>query len=170
MFETGWRFYGVDLSSIPGISAGAISTLMSKVGTRAQLLQAFATADKFVSWLGLCPDNRLSGCKVLKAKTKRVPSRLARALRLVAFGVQRSDSEMGQLVRRFKGKLVKADGITAAAHKLGRVLYGVIKSQKPYAPKEAFKLTPPKLVRRRDRLAKEAAALGFMLSELPTAA
>jgi len=36
-------------------------------------------------WLGLCPDNRVSGGKVLKAKTRKVVSRVAAAaLRLAA--------------------------------------------------------------------------------------
>jgi len=41
IFQTGWRFYGVDLSSIPGVSAGLISALISEGGTRAQMLRAF---------------------------------------------------------------------------------------------------------------------------------
>jgi transposase len=170
VYQTGWRFYGVDLSSIPGVSAGVISTLASEVGTREQMLKAFRSAEAFASWLGLCPDNRVSGGKVLKAKTRKVPSRLARALRLAAFGLQRSETQMGQLLRRFKGKLGKAEGITAVAHKLARVIYGVIKNQQSYDPNEAFKISPQKLQRRRNRLQQEAAALGFALTPLPAAA
>jgi len=170
IYQTGWRFYGVDLSDIPGVSAGVLSTLVSEVGTREQLLGSFRSAAAFASWLGLCPDNRVSGGKVLKAKTRKVPSRLARAMRLAAFGLQRANSEMGQMLRRFKGKLGKAEGITATAHKLARVIYGVIKSQRSYDAAEAFKTTPQKLERRRRRLEEEAAKLGFALTQLPAAA
>lgn len=170
IYQTGWRFYGVDLSDIPGVSAGLISSLVSEVGTREQMLGAFRSAGAFASWLGLCPDNRVSGGKVLKARTRKVPSRLARALRLAAFGLQRSDDPMGQMLRRFKGKLGKAEGTTATAHKLVRVIYGVIKSQRSYDAKEAFKLSPQKLERRRRRLQEEAAKLGFALTQLPAAA
>lgn len=170
IYEVGWRFYGVDLSGIPGVSAGVIASLISEVGTRDQLLEAFRSAEAFASWLGLCPDNRVSGGKVLKAKTRQVPSRLAKALRLAAFGLQRSETPMGRLLRRFKGKLGKAEGITAMAHKLARVIYGVIKGQRAYDEKEAFKISPQKLERRRRRLEQEAAALGLALTELPTAA
>lgn len=169
IFQTGWR-YGVDISSIQGVSAGLPSTLLSEVGTREQLLGAFGSAEAFASWLGLCPDNRVSGGKVLKARTRKVPSRLARAMRLAAFGLQRSDNPMGQLLRRFKGKLGKAEGTTATAHKLARVIYGVIKSQRGYDEKEAFKVTPQKLARRHRRLQEEAAKLGFALTQLPAAA
>ena len=170
IFQAGWRFYGVDISDIPGVSAGLISTLVSEVGTREQMLGAFRSAETFASWLGLCPDNRVSGGKVLKARTRKVPSRLARALRLAAFGLQRSDDPMGQMLRRFKGRLGKAEGTTATAHKLARVIYGVIKNQRSYDEKEAFKISPQKLERRRRRLQEEAAKLGFALTQLPAAA
>jgi hypothetical protein len=59
-----------------------------------------------------------------------------------------------------KGKLGKAEGITAGAHKLARIIHGMLKSQKPYDEKEAFKLTPQREARRRQALEKQAAALG----------
>lgn len=170
VYQTGWRFYGVDLSHIPGVSAGVLSLLTSEVGTREQMLGAFPSAGAFASWLGLCPDNRVSGGKVLKAKTRKVPSRLARTLRMAVFALQRNQSPMGQTLRRFKARLGKAEGITATAHKLARVIYGVIKSQRSYDEQEAFKLTPQKLQRRRHRLEQEASALGFTLTPLPAAA
>lgn len=163
VFETAWRFYGVDLGGVPGISAGVLCALISEVGTREQLLAAFPTPERFASWMGLCPDNRISGGKVLKAKTRKVVSRLAIALRLGVFGLQRSQTQMGGYMRRMKGKLGKAEGTTAAAHKLARIIHGMIKSQKPYDEKEAFKLTPQNEARRRKALEKQAAALGFTL-------
>ncbi len=89
---------------------------------------------------------------MLKAKTRKVKSRLAGAFRLGVFGLEESQTEMGGYFRRMKGKLGKAEGITAAAHKLARVVYGMIKSQKPYDEKEAFKLTPQSQARRRKSL------------------
>ena len=163
VFETAWRFYGVDLGGIPGVSSGLLSTLISEVGTREQLLAAFPTPERFASWMGLCPDNRISGGKVLKAKTRKVKSRLAGAFRLGAFGLQRSQTEMGAYLRRMKGKLGKAEGTTATAHKMARIVHGMIKSQKPYDEKEAFKITPQREARRRKSLERQAAALGYTL-------
>ncbi len=163
VFETAWRFYGVDLGGVPGISTGLLCALISEVGTRDQLLAAFPTPERFASWMGLCPDNRISGGKVLKAKTRKVKSRLAGAFRLGVFGLQKSQTQMGGYLRRMKGKLGKAEGTTAAAHKLARIVHGMIKSQKPYDEKEAFKLTPQSVARRHKALEKQAAALGFTL-------
>jgi hypothetical protein len=138
VFITAWRFYGVDLCGVPGISAGLLCALISEVGTREQLLESFPSLERFVSWMGLCPGNRISGGKVLKAKTRKVKSRLAGAFRLGVFGLQGSQTEMGGCLRRMEGKLGKAEGTTAAAHKLARIVHGMIKSQKPYDEKEAF--------------------------------
>ncbi len=163
VFETAWKFCGVDLGGVPVISAGLLCALISEVGTREQLLAAFPTPERFASWMGLCPDNRISGGKVLKAKTRKVQSRLAAAFRLGVFGLQRSQTQMGGYLRRMKGKLGKAEGTTAAAHKLARIVHGMIKSQKPYDEKEAFKLSSQSEARRRKALEKQAAALGFVL-------
>lgn len=168
VFAAAWRFYGVDLSAVPGISAAVLCALMSEVGTRAQFLAAFPTAAHFASWLGLCPDNRISGGKVLKANTRKVQSRLARALRLGVFGLNRSENQMGLYVGRMKSRLGKAEGITAGAHKLARVIHGMIKNQTAYNEAESFKITPLSRRRRERALAKQAAALGYEL--LPKAA
>jgi transposase len=153
IFDEARRFYGVDLSAIPGVGAGLLAVLMSEVGTRDQLMAAFRSASAFCSWMGLCPDNRVSGGKVLKAKTRKIPSRVARALRLGIFGLQNSATKLG-----------KAEGLTAAAHKLCRIIYGVIATQRAYNENEAFKITPQSAARRRRILEKQAAALGLQLT------
>jgi transposase len=163
VFEQAWQFYGVDLSVVPGLGVSALSVLMSEVGTRADLLRAFRSAEAFASWQGLCPDNRISGGRVLKAKTRKVPSRLARAFRLGIFGLQRSAHKMGEYVRRLKGRLGKAEGLTAAAHKLARIVYGMIFHQTPYDEANAFKTSSLSLARQKQQLQKLADALGFQL-------
>ena len=157
------RFYGVDLSEIDGVSSGLLSVLMSEVGTAEQLKAAFATSERFCSWLGLCPDNRISGGRVLKAKTRRVKSRLAAALRLCAFGVGNGKSKLGEYTRRMKGRLGKAEGITATAHKIARIIYAMITNQQPYEEEIAFKLSPLNRERQLRRIEKQAAQLGFKI-------
>ena len=165
--EQACQFCGVDLSAVPGLGANGLSILMSEIGTRENLLKSFRSPEAFCSWMGLCPDNRISGGKVLKAKTRKVPSRLARALPLGMFGLNRSDTKMGRHCRRLKGRLGKAEGLTAGAHKLARVLYGMILHQSPYEEENAFKATPASLARQRKHLEKQAALLGLQLTPLP---
>jgi len=163
IFEEAWRFFGVDLSAVPGVGGGLLSTLMSELGTREQILKQFGSGPALASWLGLNPDNRISGGKVLKAKTRKVASRLAKALRMGVFGLQKSHTKLGDYVRRMKARLGKAEGIVAGAHKLLRIIYGMIKNQMPYNEIEAFKTTPQTAARRRRNLEKQAAALGLQL-------
>lgn len=118
VYEEAHRLLGVDLSSVPGISGGVLCTLMSEIGTASHLREKFRSAEAFASWLGLCPDNRISGGRILKAGTRKVSNRIANILRLAANALSRADGPMGDYVRRFKGRLGKAEGIVAGAHKM----------------------------------------------------
>ena len=163
IFEEGWRFYGVDLSAVPGVGSSVLGTLMSELGTGSQIKSAFRSAEAFASWLGLCPDNRVSGGRVLKAKTRKVVSRVAAALRLAAQSLRNSEHKLGEDCRRMKARLGKAEGLTATAHKLARILYAVITRRVAYNEAEAFKKTPATPARRISNLQKQAAKFGLQL-------
>ncbi len=163
VFEEGWRFYGVDLSAVPGVGSAVLGIFMSELGTGSQIKQSFRSAEAFASWLGLCPDNRVSGGKVLKAKTRKVVSRVAAVLRMAAQTLRNSENKLGEYCRRMKARLGKAEGITATAHKLARILYAVITRRMPYNEDEAFKQTPATQARRLFNLQKQAAKLGLQL-------
>jgi len=90
----------------------------------------------------LCPDNWVSGGKVLKAKTRKVVSRVAAALRLAAQSLRQSENKLGEYGRRMKARLGKAEGLTATAHKLARILFAMITRRAPYDEDQAFKQTP----------------------------
>ena len=50
-------------------------------------------------------------------------NRIATLLRLAANSLGRAQGRMGDFVRRFKGRLGKAEGIVAGAHKLARIIW-----------------------------------------------
>jgi hypothetical protein len=71
---TGWRDFGgvfaqdgVDLTQIDGINVGVAQTLISEVGLD---MSRWADEHHFASWLGLCPDHRITGGKVLRRGTR----------------------------------------------------------------------------------------------------
>ena len=68
------RITGVDLTRIDGIDVMVAQTLISEVGLD---MSRWKTEAHFASWLGLCPDNRISGDKVLGRGTRRVINRAA---------------------------------------------------------------------------------------------
>lgn len=121
VFAEGWRFYGVDISAVPGVGSAVLGTFMSELGTGSQIKSAFRSAEAFASWLGLCPDNRVSGGKVLKAKTRKVVSRVAAVLRLAAQTLRNSDNKLGEYCRRMKARLGKAEGKRHASSRMKRV-------------------------------------------------
>src|SRR3954462_6110365 len=67
--DEAYRVLGVDLTTVPGISVLHVQTVLAEVGPD---LSRFPTAAAFSSWMGLCPDNNVSGGKILRAGTRRV--------------------------------------------------------------------------------------------------
>jgi transposase len=154
------RLFGVDLTTIPGIDVLTAHTILTEVGPD---LSKFPTPDAFASWLGLCPDNRISGGKVLSVKTRRVKNRAALALRMSAQAVQGSRAALGGYYRRMRAKLGGPKAITATAHKLARVVYHLIKTGQPYDESIFRKHEEHHRDRVQRRLHAQAAALGLRL-------
>ena len=136
---------------------------MSELGTATHVRQKFRSAEAFASWLGLCPDNRISGGRILKAGTRKVSNRIATILRLAANALSRAEGRMGDYVRRFKGRLGKAEGIVAGARKLARITWAMVVSGQPYDETKAFQTTPASAARRLKNLQNQAQALNMKL-------
>ena len=96
VYEEAHRLLGVDLSSVPGVSGGVLCVLQSELGTATHIRKKFRSAEAFASWLGLCPDNRISGGRILKAGTRKVTSRIANILRMAANALSRAPGPMGE--------------------------------------------------------------------------
>jgi len=114
---------------IYGINVLVAQTLIAEVGLDMNRWPAEA---HFASWLGLCPDNRISGGKVLKRGTRKVVCRAATALRQAASTLLRSKTYLGAQYRRLRTKLGAPKAITAMAHKLARLVYRMLKFGEEY--------------------------------------
>ena len=158
------RITGVDLTRIDGIDVMVSQTILSEVGLD---MSRWKTEAHFSSWLGLCPDNRISGDKVLGRGTRRVVNRAATALRQAANTLMRSRSYLGAQYRRLRTKLGAPKAITAMAHRLARLVYRMLKYGQGYVDKgteyyeERFRQQQIQLLRRK------AAKLGLQVAELP---
>jgi transposase len=126
------RITGVDLTRIDGIDVMVAQTLLSEVGMD---MSRWNTEAHFSSWLGLCPDNRISGDKLLGKGTRHVVNRAATALRLAARNRIRSRSYLGAQYRRLRTKLGAPKAITAMAHRLARLVYRMLKYGQQYLDK-----------------------------------
>src|SRR5437762_6119662 len=98
-------------------------------------MSRWKTEAHFSSWLGLCPDNRISGDRVLRRGTRRVINRAATALRLAATTLLRSQSYLGAQYRRFRSRLGAPKAITAMAHKLACLVYRLLRWGQAYVDK-----------------------------------
>lgn len=155
-----YRIFGVDLTEVPGVSSLTAHALLTEVGPD---LRRFPNAAAFASWLGLCPDNRISGGRVLSVVTRKVKNRLTMALRMAAQSLHRSQSFLGQYFRRMRVRLGPPAAITAAAHKLARILYHLIITRQPYQESTFAALEERAQHRQLLRLKKQAASFGFQL-------
>ena len=122
----------MDLTRIDGIDVMVAQTLLSEVGLD---MSRWKTEAHFASWLGLCPDNRISGDKVLGKGTRRVVNRAATALRMAANALIRSRTYLGAQYRRLRTKLGAPKAITAMAHRLARLVYRMLKYGQRYVDK-----------------------------------
>ena len=155
-----YRIAGVDLTAIPGLQATTAYTLLSEIGPD---VSKFPSAKHFASWLGLCPDNRVSGGRVLSVKTKPVANRAAAALRLAATTLQRNQSRLGDFYRRMRGKIGPPEAVTATAHKMACLVYHLLKTKKPYSETYAARHDEQRKRRWVVKLQNQAKSLGFAL-------
>jgi transposase len=59
----------------------------------------------FASWLGLCPNNKVSGERVLSSRSRKVNNRAATTLRLAAMMLGKTDTPLGAFYRRKRAQL-----------------------------------------------------------------
>jgi transposase len=154
--------FGVDVTAIEGIGPRAALTLLTEVGAD---LSAFASEKHFCSWLGLCPDNRISGGRVLSSHTRRVVNRMADVLRMSATTLKSSQTALGAFYRRMVAKLGPAEGITAVAHKLARLLYSLIKHGHNYIRTGMAEYEKKNADRKMKALKRMAQSLGVQILE-----
>jgi transposase len=127
--ESLYKMCGIDLTLIDGINALTVQTVISEVGLD---MSKWKTSKHFASWLGLCPNNEVSGGKVLKTKTKKTSNRANAVLRMAAQSLYRSDCALGTFFRRMRAKHGSPKAITATAHKLVRIIYIMLRDSKEY--------------------------------------
>jgi len=117
------------LTEIPGLDVNSIIKILEEIGTD---MTKWPSAKHFASWLGLCPGNKISGGKILSSSTKPTANRAAQALRLCANALYRSKTALGAYFRNMRARLGAPKAITAAAHKLAKILYTMLKERKSF--------------------------------------
>lgn len=154
-----YKLLGVDVTQIPGVETIALP-LFSEVGRD---LSRWPTSAHFASWLALCPDNDISGGRVLWKGVRKVKNRAGQLFRLAAHSLHRSLTPMGNYLRRMKAKLGPAAATTATAHKIAIIFYTMVKNQVEYDETNWATRDAERQKRFELRLKRQAERLGYRL-------
>ncbi len=127
-----YRVSGTDLTQIDGINIMNAQTIIAEVGVD---MSRFPSEAHFASFLGLCPDNQITGGKVLRRGTRHVENRAATAFRMAATSLWRSKTYLGAKFRRLRARLGAPKAITAMAHMLARLVYRMLRYGEQYVDK-----------------------------------
>lgn len=156
------RILGVDLTKIPGVGPVTAQVVLSEIGTE---VSAWRTENHFASWLGVCPDHRITGGKIFGRSTRPVINRVRNALRMAAYTLDHSHSALGAKYRRLKRKLGPPKAIIAMANHLAKLIYRMIKFGHEYV-EQGMKAYEEKFrAQHRRWLEKKAKELGLKLIE-----
>ncbi|HEY3619828.1 MAG TPA: IS110 family transposase, partial [Candidatus Sulfotelmatobacter sp.] len=129
-----FRITGTDLTQVDGIDVVTAATILSEAGWD---MSKWKDEDHFVSWLRLCPDNRISGDKVLGKGRLPTNNRASIALRMAASTLRVSSTYLGAQFRRFRTKLGAPVAIKAMAAKLARLVYRMLRYGMKYVDQGA---------------------------------
>ena len=93
------------------------------------------TEKQFSSFLGLCPNNLITGGKILRRAPRKVYNRAADTLRLSAQSLTHSKSVLGAKYRRLRARLGAPKAIVAMAHHLARLVSRMLRYGEKYVEK-----------------------------------
>lgn len=161
-----FRMTGTDLTRIDGIDVMTVMTIISEAGWD---MSKWKTEDHFVSWLRLCPDNRISGDKTIGKGRLPTNNRVTIALKVAASTLRLSNTYLGAQFRRLRTKLGAPVATKAMAAKLARLVYRMLRYGMQFVDPgaEFYEAQHRKL--QINYLKRRAAILGFQMIEAPAA-
>jgi transposase len=155
-----FRMTGVDLTQIDSIDVVTATTILSETGKD---MSKWETEDHFVSWLRLCPDNRISGDKIVGKGRLATKNRVSIALKVAANTLRVSNTYLGAQFRRLRTKLGAPIAIKAMAAKLARLVYRMLRYGMKYVDRGANFYEAQHRDLQIKHLRWKAAKLGFQL-------
>lgn len=128
-------FGGIDLFAIEGVNQNTVLALVSEVGTD---IGRFRSAKSFSSWLHLCPNQKITGGKVISSHAKKGANPLSQALKSAAnaIGNIKAGSHLAMFFKRIAYRKGRKEAIVATANKLAVIIYNMLTKYQPYKPYE----------------------------------
>ena len=154
---------GKDITRIDGFGPYLSLKLIAECGDN---LSAWPSAKHFTSWLGLAPNNKISGGRVLSSRTRRSGGRAAALLRLAAVTVGRTETAIGAFYRRLSARIGKAKAVTATARKIAVLFYNAVRHGMEYDDPGASFYESQYRKRVLQNLHRRAKTFGFVLQPI----
>ncbi|SHG02330.1 Transposase IS116/IS110/IS902 family protein [Bacteroides faecichinchillae] len=123
------RILEINVLKIYGFSDETALTLFAEVGSD---LSGFATANKFASWTGLAPNNKISGGKIISSRLPNKKHDVKKALIQAANSLYRSNNAMGDCYRRLKSRMGPKAAKCAMARKMAIIYYHMITKKEEF--------------------------------------
>jgi len=129
------KIHGVDVVDIFGIRESSALEILAETGTD---LSRWENEKMFVSWLNLCPNNKITGGKLISSTVLKKKAGIATmAFRAAANSVQKSDHWLGDYFRRKKAKGGNKYAVIATARKIAIIYYKMVRYKQGFKPIDA---------------------------------
>jgi transposase len=161
-----FRISGTDLTRIDSIDVMTAMTVISEAGWD---MSKWETEHHFVSWLRLCPENRISGAKIIGKGRLPTNNPISIALKIAASTLRLSKTYLGAQFRRFRTRLGAPIAIKAMAAKLARLVYRMLRYGMQYLDQGAVFYEAQHRLSQIKQLKWKALKLGFRIVQTPAA-
>lgn len=123
---------GVNVIEIFGINELSALEIISETGTD---IKKWKTRRHFTSWLGLSPNTKITGGKVISSKIMKKKHYAGQAFRMAALGLKNSKTPMGDFYRRIRVKAGPGKAVVATARKIAIIWYEMLSKKEAFNPK-----------------------------------
>jgi transposase len=151
---------GHNLLSLPGLGPTTVITLISECGLD---MTCWPSEKHFVSWLGLSPQNKISGGKVLSSRTRQGATRAGSAFWMAAVPLSRTNTALGAFQRRLAARIGKSKALIATARKIAILYYKTLRYGMSFQDPGASSYQQATRERQLQGLQRRAKAMGYQL-------
>lgn len=151
---------GHNLLSLPGLGPTTVITLISECGLD---MTRWQSEKHFVSWLGLSPQNKISGGKVLSSGTRQGATRAGSAFWMAAVPLSRTNTALGAFQRRLAARIGKSKALIATARKIAILYYKTLRYGMSFQDPGATSYQQATRERQLQGLQRRAKAMGYQL-------
>jgi len=121
----------VGINGITGISEISALTIYSELGDN---LDRFKNEKHFTSWLGLAPNTKISGGKIISSRVPKKKHYAGQVFRMAAMSLCNNKGPLGDYYRRIRAVAGGSKAIVALARKMAVIYFRMVTAKEGYNP------------------------------------